>query len=189
MSVAKNNLAKTFASWGPDFSIKFDIKFLKRPIGWYNILHFTTGENCCEKGSQIPGIWLQGYDGEGPRLSFKMAMKEEQLSYESQPFNLNQWYSIEVNQRADYFSVTLDGVFVWSIETENMESKDVKLYLSNPWHPSAKYGPYESQSENVIELKKLLVIGGIGDELIMFEGKNMLLLTASTIFWSCVFIN
>ena len=42
--IQKNNLVQTLDTWGPDFNIKFDMRIVKLPTGWLNILHYTTEE-------------------------------------------------------------------------------------------------------------------------------------------------
>ena len=107
--VKKNNLVKTFSKWGPDFAIQFEFKILKRPAEWHSVLHLTTGENCCNKGSRIPGIFLNS-DGQGTYMYLTIAMtgKEKTKKYW---LDLNKWLSMELNQKNGQFSVVLD--FFW----------------------------------------------------------------------------
>ena len=57
--IRKNNLVQPLDTWGPDFNIKFDIRIVKLPTGWHNILHYTTGGN----QNRIPGLWLNSKKG------------------------------------------------------------------------------------------------------------------------------
>ena len=52
VQIQKNNLVQTLDTWGPDFNIKFDMRIVKLPTGWHNILHYTTGGN----QNRIPGL-------------------------------------------------------------------------------------------------------------------------------------
>ena len=53
--IEQNNLVQTLDTWGPDFNIKFDMRIVKLPTGWHNILHYTTGGN----QNRIPGLHRQ----------------------------------------------------------------------------------------------------------------------------------
>merc|ERR1711974_232350 len=54
----RGNLVKTFESWGPVYQIMFNIKVINLPWRRLNFLHFTTGKNCCEKGTRVPAVFL-----------------------------------------------------------------------------------------------------------------------------------
>ncbi|KAL5472989.1 hypothetical protein EMCRGX_G027431 [Ephydatia muelleri] len=41
-----------------DYRLSFDIVPTATVSGWGSILHFTTGNDCCEHGSQSPAIWF-----------------------------------------------------------------------------------------------------------------------------------
>ena len=55
-NIEANQLVETFSNWGPDFNINFDIIVDQVPKGWHNLLHLTTGADCCGKGTRVPGV-------------------------------------------------------------------------------------------------------------------------------------
>ena len=60
-NIEANQLVETFSNWGPDFNINFDIIVDQVPKGWHNLLHFTTGADCCDRGTRIPGMATSAY--------------------------------------------------------------------------------------------------------------------------------
>ena len=166
--VKKNNLVKTFSKWGPDFAIQFEFKILKRPAEWHSLLHLTTGENCCEKGSRIPGIFLNS-DGQGTYMYLTIAMTGREKT-KKHWLDLNKWLSMELNQKNGQFSVVLDGVVVWTVESGQEQFQNVQFFLSDKFYPSASYSVEGASGENMIELRKLIVSGG-SHEVTNFDGK------------------
>ena len=93
-------------------------------------------------------------------------MTGRQLAHVHRTLDLNKEYTIRVNQIDGNFSVIVNGDVVWTVQSGNAEFTDVKFYQSNNWHKSAHYDPHQNQGENIIELSKLRVKGGVG------QGKN-----------------
>merc|ERR1712072_525717 len=54
--LVRRRLMKTIALLPKQFDISFDFKPTKWIGGWTNILHLTTGANCCGLGQRIPAI-------------------------------------------------------------------------------------------------------------------------------------
>lgn len=58
LTVSRNNLVKTI-NIDKDYRLEFTIMPTGRIDGWSNILHVTlTGNNCCNPGDRMPGIWF-----------------------------------------------------------------------------------------------------------------------------------
>ena len=131
----KSYLVKTFSKFGPDFTITFEMKITKKPVGWTNILHLTTGKDCCGAGTRIPGVWLNSRNGK-PYLHATIALIRSQ-NYKDITLEMNKQYSVELVQAAGFFRVKIDGKQVWQEQSGSATFRNVKYYWSNPWHPSA----------------------------------------------------
>ena len=51
-------MISTIPEFSKEWRVTFDIKPLKKVADLSNILHITTGSDCCSYGSRIPGIWF-----------------------------------------------------------------------------------------------------------------------------------
>ena len=157
-----------FDTWGPNFHIKFEFKLLK-PQGlgtlWRNIMHLTTGENCCKIGSVIPGVWLLS-NSTGTYFSVYLALTENKESWTGLKLDINKWYKIELHKRTDIFSLIVNGKYLWSVESGNTEFKNVKWFQSDKWYQSA--ASEGDVSDNVIELKHFNIQNG--DTQLRFAG-------------------
>ena len=71
----KDNLVQYIDLWGPDFSIKFDMRVVTLPNiakGWYNIMSFTKGGD----GTAIPDVYLHTItNGGNPYLHIAISKK------------------------------------------------------------------------------------------------------------------
>ena len=130
-------------------------------------MHFTTGNNNVtegKQGSRIPGIWLNSYQLQGDKTYFYVSIENvlgKGNNVKTHIINLNEWYSIEMNQEDGQFTLIVNGVTAWTV-TETVFSQqsvfqDVKWYQSDPWHPSAMYDPNGDSQNNMIELINLQV--------------------------------
>ena len=133
--IRKCNLVETISNFGPDFTITFNMKITKLPYGWHNILHLTTGSNCCGLGSRIPAAWLNSRNGK-PFLHAPIAMTGSQI-YKDITLEMNKHYSVELVQAAGIYSVKINGKQVWSLRSGSATFQNVKYYWSDPWKPSA----------------------------------------------------
>ena len=156
--VKKDNLVKTWAKWGGNYNIKFDIKVSKRGSfdTYYSIMHFTTNGNCCGPTERIPGLWL--HYKEQQRAYFYIATPNGLYEH---GMDLDKWYSIEVNQLDGTCTLKMNGETKWSTNVPSLEYSNVKYYLSDPWHNSAEYDSEGNPSNNWIEMKNLKIQNGI----------------------------
>jgi len=174
--VKHGHLVKTWAFWGPNFNISFDIKVLKKPDTYHSVMHFTTGSNDVnqggKQGSRIPAIWLNSYDLQGDKTYFYVAMEHYTRGdggklHEMKQFigmNLNEWYSVEMSQRDGQFTLKINGATVTFPNTAFSKQpvfQDVKWYQSDPWHPAATYDPEGDSDANMIELRNFQLESGI----------------------------
>ena len=129
-------MVKAYANFGPGFTIAFDMKLTKVPVGWHNILHMTTGRDCCFEGSRIPGVWLNSSYGIIPYMLIDIVMKGPKKQY-SMPLEMNKQYYIELVLEAGIFTVRVNGDQVSQIEAGTATYNNVKCYLSSPLVESA----------------------------------------------------
>ena len=54
----KKNLKIGKVDLPTDYTVQFTLTPQSKQGGWRNIIHFTTGGDCCGYGSRIPGIWF-----------------------------------------------------------------------------------------------------------------------------------
>merc|ERR1719495_1431361 len=57
--VKPNNTLGEFATWGPEWSITFDMELKSAADNdqWYNLFQFTANDkHCCDAGDRVPGI-------------------------------------------------------------------------------------------------------------------------------------
>ena len=101
----------------------------------HNILHLTTGEDCCEAGTRIPGVWLK-YNNGKPYLHAAMAMTRSQI-YQNIALEMNTHYFIELAQAEGFFTVKINHEQVWQLKSGSATFQNVKYYLSDPYWPSA----------------------------------------------------
>ena len=133
--IRKCNLVETISNFGPDFTITFNMKITKLPYGWHNILHLTTGSNCCGLGSRIPAVWLNSRNGK-PFLHAPIAMTGSQI-YKDITLEMNKHYCVELVQAAGFYSIKINGQQVWRVNSGSATFQNVKYYWSDPWYPSA----------------------------------------------------
>ena len=132
--VGKSNLVKTFSKFGPDFTITFEMKITKMPVGWYNVLHLTTGADCCGAGTRNPAVMLSSRNGK-PFLEANVAATRR-IHYNI-PLEMNKQYSVELVQAAGFYSIEINGQQVWRVNSGSAKFQNVKYYGSDPWYPSA----------------------------------------------------
>merc|ERR1712157_282095 len=125
--IQRNNLVQTLDTWGPDFNIKFDMRIVKLPTGWHNILHFTTGGD--KVG--IPGLWLLTRQG---RLILKVVIGKHQKEL---TLDINRSFSVNMTQRNGQFSFLVNDSTVWTVNSGSTIYRNVKFFASNPWNTSA----------------------------------------------------
>merc|ERR1712157_459488 len=125
--IQKNNLVQTLDTWGPDFNIKFDMRIVKLPTGWHNILHYTTVGN----QNRIPGLWLNSKKGR-PYIHIVMGKHNKDITLE-----MNKDYSINLVARKGVFYVHVNVSGLWKVKTGTTVYRNVKYYMSDPWYASA----------------------------------------------------
>ena len=138
-ALQKNKLALTLPKWYKTWSVKFDI----RPFGSLgvvaNVLHVTTGDNCCGVDSRIPGIWL---DKLSSSLYVAVSANGALKGANFPPLALHEWSTVEVSQSKMSNSsghyiikVTINAKeHVMVINSDPQEFENVLVYNADPWH-------------------------------------------------------
>ena len=95
--VTQNNQISSIDTWGPQYTVVVDIivhSAVEGPDGWSNIIHFTTGDECCNIGERIPAI----YYNSGGYLRISSAVSGNGNFEVDYSIDLNKWYHIEIAQ-------------------------------------------------------------------------------------------
>jgi len=158
VKVKRNHELRTVDKWGPTFHISFSF-LIKQDLEydtWLNFLHLTKGTNGFGDGTRLPGIWFIRQSGKGNLMYVAHAYGEGQKVFEHQHLETNRWYDVRISQGLKgiesigddqsastikvMFTVYVGGKRVWELELKNPEAlkeyRDVKVYLSDPWHES-----------------------------------------------------
>merc|ERR1719450_1472139 len=163
INVEKNTLVKTLDQWGPDFNITQELP----KDEWLNFIHLTTGLNCCNAGSRLPGVWFRR-TSDVIHMVVAMAFnkyKQHTVEYIKPTLQSMKWYSVEMEQRkvsetAATFTVKVNNEKAWVLDTEPLQFSQVKLYMSDPWYKSLEG----------LALVKNLVIDGEPINVLQFTG-------------------
>uniref|UniRef100_A0A7M5WYT5 Uncharacterized protein n=2 Tax=Clytia hemisphaerica TaxID=252671 RepID=A0A7M5WYT5_9CNID len=62
MTPTKNSLVKENFEVGQEYELSMEIKAKEKKGGWTNIVHVTSGENCCDKGMRVPAVFIYSND-------------------------------------------------------------------------------------------------------------------------------
>ena len=87
----------TIPFWGPTWKITFELNIASFPSSWGGILHFTTGENCCNIGDRIPFVKLY----KDNQLVILNAANNQGNHQTRVNLEVNTWYNIEISQTKD----------------------------------------------------------------------------------------
>ena len=147
--VKKDNLVKTFDTWGHNFIISFQIKVLKKPLGYHNLYHWT---NTNDKSASLPAIYM-GTEKGSAYLAIEVKKSDAINPFKSKiPLELNKWYSLQLEQKEKKLLVIEDQSLFQTLITNQTEHKNVAFYQSSPWFPSLTYDP-ENKSKNIVEIR------------------------------------
>ena len=139
LSNEKGQIIQTFEKWGSTFKVEFDITANRALAGGFtNVLHLTTGENCCGNGQRIPSVfiteWRQFYistslDGNGNH------------DFYYQYFEEGQKYHFVIEQTLEdgivMYKIIVDGEVVHSQQNNKPQNfNNVMAYVSDPWTPT-----------------------------------------------------
>ena len=144
--MTKGNLAWS-GTWSDEFKIKFDVIVTSEPTeDWNNVLHVTTGNNCCGLGERIPSVSI--YRGEYIEICFGVSGNNNYCK--NYNIVLHRLYHLEISQNKTsngeaVYKISVDGtIFHEVINTTPKNFQNAKLYLSDPWH--ASFAPHGTLS-------------------------------------------
>merc|ERR1712106_758337 len=136
--ISKNNQIGTLQRLGLQFVITFELSFNTVPASnSNNILHFTTGDNCCDSGERIPALW---YHSTGFSLCSAISGSGNKDKFIPYSPKVNTWYHMEISQLLKdngeiVFEWKIDGTSHWSItNTDTRAFTNVKMFTGDPWY-------------------------------------------------------
>lgn len=139
LKLQKGNLLTTLDVFGKEFIV--DLKFKYTTLSSVtNIIQFTTGSDICH-GCRFPAIYLK-YQF----LSIVMWINRNNNHYVTivDPVPMNTWLAMRIQQVKEIdgrynYSIFINNSLKHSIYNDNAQDlKNVKVYASSPFHPSAK---------------------------------------------------
>ena len=129
---------------------QYIVKFQFQPKvfqgGWTNILHLTTGGNCCGYGNRIPGVWFHGSNGGAKTNKLHICSSVNgngNNCYNSAGVPKGQWTSVEISQLlidgSYQYTVKLDGKVVHPVVMKRVQAfANVKVYAADNWYNAAQ---------------------------------------------------
>ena len=134
-ALVRRRLMKTLSVLPKQFDISFDFKATKWIGRWTNIMHLTTGANCCGIGQRIPAIFpLNG------KLAISFAVDRNGNYYFWTPkLALNTWYNFRLTQQLvgkNYiYRVYMNNKIIHTkVNTNAKDYKNVKVYVTDNYH-------------------------------------------------------
>jgi hypothetical protein len=114
--------------------MSFKITPRSRPGAWANIIHFTTGGNCCKFGERSPAIWLH------PNMFLHIRLgdtRDGNWGFDSQSIPLNQTTTVTLNcQGKNVLCSVNERTFSFNQPTSRPTGPMI-VYGSDPWHQPA----------------------------------------------------
>jgi len=143
--IRRNNRLHVLPVWGPEYEIKFDIKFISWPSDtWFNIFRLSARDgNCCELGQRIPGLWTKqegstGILGLWPSTDANL---HQFYSYQLGRFQKSKWYHFTFSQRKNkgdndyFFDVKINGIKQFHRRVHDPRAfLNVGVYVSDNYH-------------------------------------------------------
>ena len=143
----KNNLLQVIPKMTPSYSVKFDFNPSRFQGGWTNILHLTTGANCCGYGDRIPAVWFHGSHTSATknRLHICSAVngKGNYCVDSGATVARGCWTTIEITQLPEgvyyRYTVKVAGTVLRSvINKQPREFVNVRVMSADAWHNAAQ---------------------------------------------------
>lgn len=121
-----------------NYSVSFDMTPMGIIADWGNLLHFTTGGNCCEFGSRAPGIWF----APGTINTFAVHVgHQDDGSWAARPtcdaIKMNTTISFKLECRDSNISVTIGSSTYTFSKGGRRFAGELSVYAGDPWHAAA----------------------------------------------------
>ena len=128
--------------------MKFQFKPSRFQGGWTNVIHLTTGGNCCGYGQRTPGVWFHGSNGRATKNKFHICSAVNgngNFCYNTGlVVSRGQWTSVEISQ------LQVGGSYVYTVKVDNKvigkpvinkvarDFSNVKVYAADAWYNAAQ---------------------------------------------------
>ena len=156
MALTKGNHVWSTSDWSDEFKVEFDVVVNKDLSDtWNSLFHVTTGENT-GYGGRIPAVFVN------KNKYFSICYHVNgNTNYQHYNYELNTEYHIEMSQQMKaeaVYSIKVNGeTFHEIVNKKPLKFKDVKLYLSDPWHET--FAPSGNLSNlKIITLSKYIFV-------------------------------
>ena len=123
------------------WSVQFDIKPKGIISGWTNIIHLTTGPNCCGVGHRVPGIWFWSKTNK-LHICSGVGNTGNKCYNPKNPLPKNKFTTILIKQELEggkyMYSITIDGQKLYNIEnTKPRVFTNVKIFAADNFYTAA----------------------------------------------------
>jgi len=149
VKVQKNNLLNgqnLLEEFGPEYSIKLEVKFHSWKVNLGHIFRFQAIEgNCCEPGQRSPSMWTK--PGSTDQIIVRnnigtSGSVEFEAELDSVRLQTHKWYQFVFSQRKEnghyYFIVSIDGAIKVHRKNDNpTKFKNVKVYAGDFYYEPA----------------------------------------------------
>ena len=160
VTLTKDNHVWSFNDWSNEFKVEYDVIVNKElSVTWTSLFHLTTGKNGGE-GGRLPAVFVNR--GKFFLISYHVNGKTDY--WKKYNYEVNKEYHFEISQQTNskgeaVYSIKVNGeTFHEIVNTTPLKFKDVKLYLSDPWHET--FAPFGNLSnlKIITESKYIFVI-------------------------------
>ena len=143
----KNTLLRTIPKLSRTYTIKFDFNPRVFQSGWTNIIHLTTGGNCCNYGYRIPGVWFHGASSRSTknRLHVCSAVNGKGNFCWNSGVTIprGKWTTVFITQQPEgnsyRYTVKVGNVQIGTvINSQAREFSNVKVFASDNWYNAAQ---------------------------------------------------
>lgn len=134
--VTRNRIAGYVDITSQDYSMSFDMIIRGISGDWSNIVHVTSGENCCAPGNRTPGIWL--WPGE-TRLHLRLGdSKEGNWGIDTDALPLNKKINVNLSTSGRQVTITLNARrYTGTQPGERPTGQGFIVYMADPWYYNA----------------------------------------------------
>ena len=145
VALTKGNHVWSINDWSNEFKVEYDVIVNKElPGSWKSLFHLTTGEDL-GVGGRIPAVFVNP-----DKYFFCYHVNGDDDYCQSYNYELNKEYHFEISQHKNskgeaIYNIKVNGkTFYEIVNTTPLKFKDIKLYLSDPWHET--FAPFGNLS-------------------------------------------
>ena len=148
VALTKGDPVWSTSDWSDEFKVEYDVIVNKDlSVTWNSLFHVTTGENTGE-GGRIPAVFVK--QSKQFVICNHVNGNAKNGYCKNYNYELNKEYHFEISQQTNsegeaVYSIKVNGeTFHEIVNTTPLKFKDVKLYLSDPWHET--FAPFGNLS-------------------------------------------